>query len=114
MMKAECILNGASGTQTEVDDIVNDVRVRAGDEEIADVTLDMLLDERRKEFAGESSRWHDLVRSGKVITIMKDFIDTEDVKGQMNEPNEDMILYPVPQNQIDVKKGLYEQNDGYN
>jgi starch-binding outer membrane protein, SusD/RagB family len=114
MMKAECILNGAPGTQTEVDDIVNDVRVRAGDEEIADVTLDILLDERRKEFAGESSRWHDLVRSGKVITIMKDFIETEDVKGQMSEPTENMILYPVPQNQMDVKKGLYEQNPGYN
>lgn len=114
MMKAECILQGAPGTQTEVDQIVNDIRTRAGEDPITDVTLEMLLEERRKEFAGECSRWHDLVRTGKVLEVMASFIENEDVKGQMNDITADMIIYPVPQNQIDVKKGLYEQNEGYN
>jgi hypothetical protein len=25
----------------------------------------------------------------------------------------DNIIYPIPQNQIDVKQGLYQQNPGY-
>ena len=80
MMKAECILQGATGSQQEVDDIVNDVRTRAGEVTIvSNVTLDMLLEERRKEFAGECSRWHDLVRTGKAITTMTAFDAIEDV-----------------------------------
>lgn len=113
MMKAECILQGASGTQTEVDDIVNQVRTRAGLSDLTDVTLDDLLDERRREFAGECLRWHDLVRTGNVLTTMEAWIDDEDDSGQMSAPTADMIIYPVPQSQIDVKTGLYDQNPGY-
>lgn len=115
MMKAECILQGATGTQQEVDDIVNQVRDRAGETTtVTNVTLDELLEERRKEFAGEGLRWHDLVRTGKAIDVMTTFVANEDVKDQMNVPTNDMIIYPIPQNQIDVKKGLYQQNEGYN
>jgi hypothetical protein len=115
MMKAECILQGASGTQQEVDDIVNDVRARAGEvSSVSNVTLDMLLAERRKEFAGECSRWHDLVRTGKAITTMTAFDAVEDVSNQMSIPTNDMIIYPIPTSQLNVKIGLYEQNPGYN
>lgn len=66
MMKAEAILRGASGgSQQEVDDIVNMVRARAGLAPVSNVTLDMLLEERRHEFAGEGLRWHELVRFGR-------------------------------------------------
>jgi hypothetical protein len=115
MMKAECILQGAAGTQQEVDDIVNAVRVRAGElTTVSGVTLDMLLEERRKEFAGECHRWHVLVRTGKALTTMTAFIAAEDVMDQMDEPTNNMIIYPVPQSQIDVKIGLYDQSPGYN
>lgn len=114
MMKAECILQGASGSKTEVDKIVNDVRARAGLTPLTNVTLDQLLEERRKEFLSEGFRWHDLVRTGKVIDVMNAWITKENVDGQMaNSINANHIIYPVPQVQMDVKKGLYQQNTGY-
>ena len=39
MLKAECILHGAPGTQADVDAIVNQVRARAGQPAITGVTL---------------------------------------------------------------------------
>ena len=114
MLKAECILNGAPGTQLDVDGIVNQVRARAGQPALANVTITQLFNERRKEFAGEGSRWFDLQRSGNLITTMNAWIAVEDVllhKIATVTPN--FILYPVPQSQIDVKPGLYTQNPGY-
>ncbi|MBN2213453.1 MAG: RagB/SusD family nutrient uptake outer membrane protein [Bacteroidales bacterium] len=117
MMKAECILNGASGTQGEVNQIVNDVRDRAGLNPLpGDITLDDLMAERRKEFFGEGLRWHDLVRSGKVLDMINAWIPVEDIREMLREnyPIQAYnIIYPLPQEQIDVKKGLYEQNLGY-
>ncbi|MCB0568583.1 MAG: RagB/SusD family nutrient uptake outer membrane protein [Phaeodactylibacter sp.] len=113
MLKAECILQGASGSQSEVDDIVNAVRSRAGLGMVSNVTLDMLLDERRKEFAGENLRWDDLVRTGKVVDVMNAWIQEEDASGKMQPVTNNFIIYPIPQDQMDVKQGLYEQNPGY-
>lgn len=114
MLKAECILHGATGTQAEVDDIVNQVRKRAGmGDPIANVTLPQLMEERRKEFAAEGTRWHDLVRSGLVETVMTSWITQEDVGKVMQPFQKNYILYPIPQSELDVKPGLYEQNQGY-
>ena len=113
MMKAECILQGAAGSQSEVDDIVNQVRARAGLGSVSNVTLDMLMEERRKEFAAENLRWDDLVRTGMVLDVMNDWIAVEDDAGQMQPVSENSIIYPVPQDQLDVKQGLYQQNPGY-
>lgn len=114
MLKAECILNGATGTQADVDGIVNQVRGRAGLLPIANVTLTRLMEERRKEFAAEGTRWHDLVRSGLVTSVMPAWITKEDVAKVMQPFQTNYILYPVPQTELDVKPGLYEQNLGYN
>jgi hypothetical protein len=113
MMKAECILHGAAGTQADVDGIVNQVRTRAGLGAISNVTLVRLMEERRKEFAAEGSRWHDLVRSGSVESTMTSWITQEDVGHFMQPFQKNYILYPVPQSELDVKPGLYEQNLGY-
>jgi starch-binding outer membrane protein, SusD/RagB family len=114
MMKAECILNGASGTQADVDGIVNQVRNRAGLLPVANVTLPQLMEERRKEFAAEGSRWHDLIRSNLVTTVMPKWDEKEDVANAVQPFQTNYILYPVPQSELDVKPGLYEQNLGYN
>ena len=113
LLKAECILHGAEGSQKDVDDIVNQVRRRAGLPEISNVTLELLMNERRLEFAGEGLRWHDLVRSGLVTTIIPQWIAREDSRGQMRPFKKEFIIYPIPQSQMDVKVGLYEQTDGY-
>lgn len=113
MLKAECILHGATGSQADVDAIVNQVRSRAGLTSIANVSLTRLMEERRKEFAAEGSRWHDLVRSGSIETIMPAWIAAEDVQKVMQPFQKNYILYPIPQSELDIKPGLYEQNSGY-
>ncbi len=114
MLKAECILRGAPGTQLEVDAIVNQVRTRAGQPAIAGVTLAQLFDERRKEFAAEGLRWFDLQRSGNLITIMNAWKAVDDaVLNKMNAITANHIIYPVPQTQMDAAPGLYIQNPGY-
>ena len=114
MLKAECILKGASGTQTEVDAIVNQVRQRAGLTATAsNVKLADLMAERQKEFTAEGSRWHDLVRSGLVETVMPTWIAGEDILKQIQPFQKNYIIYPIPQSEIDVKDGLYVQNPGY-
>jgi hypothetical protein len=114
MLKAECILHGASGTQADVDAIVNQVRARAGQPAIAGVTLAQLFDERRREFAGEGSRWFDLQRSGNLLTIMNAWIAVDDAAlHKMSQVTANFIIYPVPQTQLDAAPGLYTQNTGY-
>jgi hypothetical protein len=113
LLKAECILHGAPGTQADVDAVVNQVRQRAGLEPVSNVTLPGLMEERRREFVGEGLRWHDLVRSGLVETVMNAWIAKEDVQHQMQPFNKNYVIYPVPQSQLDVQSGLYTQNTGY-
>jgi hypothetical protein len=113
MMKAECILNGAPGSQTDVDGIVNQVRTRAGLTPLSGVTLAQLFDERRKEFADEGSRWFDLQRSGNLLTIMNSWIAVDDAAKRINPVVANYIIYPVPQSQLDAVPGLYGQNLGY-
>lgn len=115
LLKAECILNGASGNAaTEVDAVVNQVRARAGlTTTLSGVTKAQLLEERRRELVGEGTRWFDLIRSGQVEAIMKAWIAKEDVQNQMEDFKKEYILYPVPQSELDTKPGLYQQNPGY-
>jgi hypothetical protein len=112
MMKAECILHGAAGTQADVDAIVNQVRKRAGLAPVSNVTLPMLMEERRREFLGEGLRWNDLVREGMAVTTMNAWIASDAIT-TINKVIPQYILYPVPQAEILVKPGLYTQNDGY-
>lgn len=115
MLKAECVLNGAPGsTDTDVDAVVNAVRERAGlTTVLTNVTKEQLLEERRREFVGEGLRWFDLIRSGTVETTMKAWIAAEDLGGQMQDFRIEYVLYPVPQSEMNIAPGLYEQNAGY-
>lgn len=113
-MKAEAILMGANGTQAEVDAIVNQIRDRAGLSAVAGADIEVLLEVKRHEFAGESRRWYDLVRTGDVVNTINSWIDTEDVQNRMMTMEANQIIFPVPSSQITVKEGLYQQNEGYN
>jgi len=117
MLKAECILHGAPGSQLTVDTIVNKVRKRAGLALLplpANVTLPQLMAERRLEFAGEGTRWHDLVRSGLVTTVIPAWAASgDDKRGKINPFQPEFIIYPVPLTEMNVKVGLYDQNAGY-
>ena len=115
MLKAECILKGATGgSQADVDAIINQVRGRAGlSTTTTNNTLTTYYAQRRLEFAGEGQRWHDLVRSGTIETVIPAWIAADDVQHQMLAFNKNYIIYPVPQAELDAAPGLYMQNAGY-
>jgi hypothetical protein len=71
------------------------------------------MEERRQEFCGEGSRWHDLVRSGLVTTIMPAWIAADDVEHRILPFNKNYVIYPIPLREMNVKPGLYNQNLGY-
>ncbi|MEO8405010.1 MAG: RagB/SusD family nutrient uptake outer membrane protein [Chitinophagaceae bacterium] len=113
MLKAECILHGAPGSQADVDGIVTQVRTRAGLGALSNVTLPQLFAERRLEFANEGQRWFDLQRSGDLVTIMNAWKATDDAQNKVNNVVANYVIYPVPQTQMDAVPGLYIQNLGY-
>ncbi|SFW83728.1 RagB/SusD family nutrient uptake outer membrane protein [Chitinophaga sancti] len=112
LMKAECILHGAAGSQADVDAVVNQVRARAGLNSISNVTIEQLMEERRKEFLGEGLRWNDLVREGMAVTTMNAWIAADGVTN-VETVLPAYIIYPVPSAEISASGGLYEQNNGY-
>jgi hypothetical protein len=77
----------------------------------SDVTLDFILDERTREFYGESMRWLDLVRTKSLVNRLMAWNPTE--AGTNVKPEN--MLRPIPQDQIDrVTEGSpYPQNPGY-
>jgi hypothetical protein len=77
----------------------------------ANITLDFILDERTREFYGESMRWLDLVRTKSLVSRVQAWNPVEagtNIKATH-------ILRPIPQDQIDrVAAGPpYPQNPGY-
>ena len=91
---------------------LNEVRQRAGlqlytSQQITgkDEFRNLIWDERRCEFAFENQRWFDLLRSGKAVEVMN-----KSSNGDFAiEPYQ--LLFPIPQNQIDIAPDVMKQND---
>ncbi|MGD2033435.1 MAG: RagB/SusD family nutrient uptake outer membrane protein, partial [Bacteroidales bacterium] len=65
-------------------------------------------DERARELTGESMRWFDLARTGKLPERVKSY----NTDGGLNiQPFH--VLRPIPQSQIDRCTNEYPQNEGY-
>ena len=73
------------------------------------VTIDMILDERAREFMGEGLRWYDLKRTGKLIERAKAM---NPWVGDLNFIQDYHLLRPIPLKEIDLASGL-SQNPGY-
>lgn len=116
MMKAECQVRGVGGSAADAAVTINPIRTRAGLTALTTIDLPGLMEERRREFAGEALRWHDLVRSGLVLTVMNSWIPRED-NGTPPKITRNIgansIIYPVPQVELSSAPGLYDQNPGY-
>lgn len=118
LLYAECV-----GTTEEGYEMVNKIRRRAGLEEIDELSADefqeAVANERRYELAEEGHRWFDLVRQNKYVETLKNMFINDDntVNGTYaafaSRVTADMYLYPIPQSQIEVREGLYQQNPGY-
>lgn len=74
------------------------------------VTIDMILDERAREFMGEGLRWYDLKRTGKLIERAKAF---NPWIGGLNYIKEHHYLRPIPLSEIDLANSEVAQNPGY-
>lgn len=99
---------------------VNEIRERAGVDHVstsvdAATALNYVKRERRIELMGEGVRWFDEIRYG---TWQK---NTTDMFNRYNNPTGTAVtdvadgryLYPIPENQMNIKPGTYTQNTGY-
>lgn len=109
LMYAEAVNEDQGPTQAAYD-AINKVRERA---KIPDLTAglpqsnfrDSVYKERRLEFVQEGHRWFDLVRTGRLVSSVKN------VKGKAAVSDKDN-LFPVPQAEINVNPNL-SQNPGW-
>lgn len=105
LIKAEAILNGATGSSTPLA-LVRTVRARAfATDTLTAITLADMLRERLFEFASEGKRRQDLIRFGAYTQPWEFKTGPE---GQ--EPRR--VLMPIPQGQVDANPML-TQNPGY-
>lgn len=75
----------------------------------SNISIDLILDERTREFMGEYSRWFDLKRTGKLVDRVKKYNPW--VKGQAIADKH--YLRPIPQSEIDLSFPAMKQNPGY-
>lgn len=74
-----------------------------GYDDVASVTLDDILDERRKELFGEGQIAFDFWRNGKAV-----------VNGSVTIlPTDYKTVLPLPKEEIDLSRGKLSQNPGY-
>lgn len=107
------------GNTGEAVEYMNEVRRRAalpGKEAEMEITseqltIDFILDERAREFAGEQQRWFDLKRTDKLIERVRAF--NPDAAPNIQPFHR---LRPIPQAQLDAvsNPGEFTQNEGYN
>ena len=105
LMKAEALLR--TGKADEALELVNKVRSRAGAPELETLTLDILLEERLREFAWEGLRRQDLVRFGRfgAATALR-----PQLPGEATSRYTD--IFPIPADIRALAPSL-EQNPGY-
>jgi hypothetical protein len=111
LIAAEALM--MAGKTSEALDYFNAIRNRAARSGVdftvtgEELNLDMILDERARELAGEMHRWFDLIRTGKALEHIRAY----SANGQGIQ--EHHLLRPIPQNEIDRLEVPIEQNPGY-
>lgn len=79
----------------------------------ADVTMDLILDERARELYGEEFRLNTLMRTGKLVEYLNRY------NGYLKDNNLVAPNYlsklPIPRREIEANAGAkLDQNPGYN
>lgn len=122
LLYAECV-----GATTEGYNMLNKIRERAGLNPLKGLSEESFQNavkmERRYELLGEGHRWFDEIRQNTFVndirTKMTNYRDKHDATHSAtytiyaNRVTQNSHLYPIPLSQMEVHKGLYEQNSGY-
>lgn len=99
---------------------LDDVRARVGLSSVP-ATQENIMKERRLELALEGLRYFDLIRQG--LSVAAQALNQQDERGPLY--TEDQVIYevnfdeatrgflPIPQPEIDLSGGLFQQNQGY-
>jgi hypothetical protein len=108
---AEAMFESGQGGDPRALQALNDVRARPGVQmpPKAVLTRDEIRNERRVELAFEGLRYNDLIRwkiADQVIPTLTG--TTASVKRKFNG-----WVWPIPQTQMDIMQGVWEQNPGY-
>lgn len=90
---------------------VNTLRTARGASALNSITVDEVLEERRRELAFEGHRLFDLTRNGKGVNR----IENSNLGGAPSviDFNDPKIILPIPQREQDANPGVLEQNPGY-
>lgn len=113
LVAAEALIkmNKASEAVSYVNAVRN--RAKAKRATASDMTIDYILDERGREFAGENLRWMDLKRTGKLKEYVLRW--NPDIKSESlykGADGNDKILRPIPLSAMELNPEL-TQNPGY-
>jgi len=119
LMAAEALNELGRGIEAET--YLNDVRNRAGLEDITNLSqVDMravIAQERRVELNCEGHRWFELLRSGNLKEIMNkhftDYRDDDHEVGQNSVIEDHELVFPLPKDQVDLNPSKLPQNKGY-
>lgn len=115
MRYADVLLMHSEITETATG--MDAVRVRAGLDPLGAYSLDALKEERLHEFAFEGLRWFDIVRWGDVTTAFDYTVNVRnsgiDATYSANYRPETKGLMPLPETEIRLANGVYEQNPGW-
>ncbi|MNY12677.1 SusD family protein [compost metagenome] len=105
-IRAEAALHLGNTAKALAD--INTIRTRAGISELTTINIDLLLEEKRREFSFENKSFFDLMRNHKNVVRNIGCISTN---CSPTYPNDKFVL-PIPQNTIDVNSFM-QQNPGY-
>jgi hypothetical protein len=103
------------GKQAEAVTAINMVRVRAAaagkaeDMKVSSVDMNLIMEERARELAGEQTRWMDLKRWNNLLERVK--LYNIDAAANILDKH---LVRPIPQKQVDLSEnGGFPQNSGY-
>ncbi|GAA4469720.1 RagB/SusD family nutrient uptake outer membrane protein [Nibrella saemangeumensis] len=114
------MLAEAVGPTGEGWDLLDRIRTRAGlgNADRTQNFVDVLLQERRVEFAFENHRWFDLLRFGKALDVMSAHLQqrknssTPYLYNKIGQVTQGKLLFPIPLRELQINKSL-TQNPGY-
>ncbi len=111
LMYAEAMFESGQGSDPKALAALNAVRQRTGVDmpPKTELTREIIRNERRVELAYEGIRYYDIIR----WDIAKDVIPTVVYNSGGSKRKFDGNLWPIPQGQMDIMEGVWQQNPGF-